>query len=63
MTKLTWRKSEVIAYLEEKIQMGVATEEEEVIYQDYKWDNKIDRNTYAWKCLIREMRELYSEKF
>jgi len=63
VTKLTWRKSEVIAYLEEKIQMGVATEEEEVIYQDYKWDNKIDRNTYAWKCLIREMRELYSEKF
>ena len=53
----------MIAYLEEKIQMGVATEEEEVIYQDYKWDNKIDRNTYAWKCLIREMRELYSEKF
>ncbi|MNF61161.1 hypothetical protein D3C84_427970 [compost metagenome] len=63
MKKLNWRTSEVIAYLEDKIQMGIATEEEEIIYQGYKWDNKVNRNTYAWKCVIREMKDLYEEKY
>lgn len=63
MTKLNWRLSEVISFLEERIIDGIATEEEEIVYQDYKWTNKINRNTYEWKCVIGEMSKLYEEKY
>lgn len=54
----TWRKDEVIAYLEEKILGEVASDEELELYQDYKWFGKLNKNTYTWKNLIKEMRDV-----
>jgi hypothetical protein len=59
MEKLHFRKSEVIAYLEEKILSNMATEDELEMYQDYKWNKKLNKNNYTYKKLIREMREWY----
>jgi hypothetical protein len=59
MEKLRFRKSEVIAYLEDKILSNMATEDELEMYQDYKWNNTIDKTNYTYKKLIREMRKLY----
>jgi competence protein ComGF len=59
MEKLHFRKSEVIAYLEEKILSNMATEDELEMYQDYKWDRKLNKNNYTYKKLIAEMREWY----
>jgi hypothetical protein len=49
----------VIAYLEEKILSNMATEDELEMYQDYKWNNKLNKNNYTYKKLIAEMREWY----
>jgi competence protein ComGF len=59
MEKLHFTKSEVLAYLEDKILSNMATEDELEMYQDYKWDRKLNKNNYTYKKLIREMREWY----
>jgi hypothetical protein len=53
-----FRTSEIISYLEEKLNDNMATEEEEQLYSDYKWSGKVNKNTYAWKNLIMEMRDI-----
>ncbi|WP_299831280.1 hypothetical protein [uncultured Metabacillus sp.] len=63
MSKLTWRTSEIIAFLEESIIDGTATESMEIIYQDYKWFNKIDRKSNEWKSVIRKIKKLHNEEF
>ncbi|MED1863251.1 hypothetical protein P4V41_07265 [Fictibacillus nanhaiensis] len=57
--KNRWRASEVIAYLEDKIQGGIATQEESVIYEDFHWSGKLDRTNYALKSVIAEMKSEY----
>jgi hypothetical protein len=37
----------------------MATEDELEMYQDYKWNKKLNKNNYTYKKLIREMREWY----
>jgi hypothetical protein len=59
MEKLHFLKSEVIAYLEEKIISNMATEDELEMYQEIKWNKKLNKNNYTYKKLIREMREWY----
>ncbi|MNG39618.1 hypothetical protein D3C84_1277830 [compost metagenome] len=55
--KLTWRLSEVIAFLESKLQDNTATEDETLMYENYVWNNKINRVVY--KSLVVQMREEY----
>lgn len=59
--KLTWRLSEVIAFLECKLQDNTATEDEALMYENYVWNNKINRVTY--KSLVAQMREEYMEGY
>lgn len=57
MKKASLRKSEVIAYLEEKILNNEATEEESVLYEDYKWTKELEKNnTY-----VRLVKEMFAE--
>jgi hypothetical protein len=62
MEKITFRKEEVIAFLEDMIISEMATYEEEVLYQNYKWNGKLEKN-YTYKMVLHRMRELYNEKF
>lgn len=63
MNQLNFIEEEVIAYLEDKILMNMATEDEEVFYQDYKWDDSLNKNNYTYKKLVKQMRRLYEIKF
>lgn len=62
MERNIYRKSEVLAYLEEKILMNMATEDEQTLYEGFVWNGKLVKN-YTLKKLIAEMRRLYDEKF
>jgi hypothetical protein len=53
-----FRTSEIISYLEEKLADNMATEDEEQLYSDYKWSGKVNKNTYGWRNLIMEMRDI-----
>jgi hypothetical protein len=57
--KVQFRKSEVISYLEEKIHDGLANEDEEQLYEEYQWNNKLNKNNYTYKQLIDEMKKSY----
>jgi hypothetical protein len=62
MEKVTFRKEEVIAFLEDMIISEMATYDEEVLYQNYKWTGKLEKN-YTYKMVLHRMRELWDEKF
>lgn len=59
MGKVQFRKSEIISFLEEKIHDGLASEDEEQLYEEYQWNNKLDKNNYTYKQLVFEMRQNY----
>ncbi|MGM7720513.1 hypothetical protein [Metabacillus sp. Hm71] len=58
MTKRRWTKSDLIAFLEDKIQMETATQDEMEYYENYIWNNELEVN-YTYKKLIREMKKEY----
>jgi hypothetical protein len=62
MEKIRFSKSEVIAYLEEKILMNEATEDESALYEHYIWNRKLTKG-YTYKKLIREMRDIQENGF
>lgn len=57
--KVQFRKSEVISFLEEKIHDGLANEDEEQLYEQYQWENKLDKNNYTFQQLVNEMKRQY----
>lgn len=57
--KVQFRKSEVISFLEEKIHDGLANEDEEQLYEQYQWENKLDKNNYTYQQLVNEMKRQY----
>lgn len=61
--KFSIRKSEVISYVEELLLSGEYDEHHEEIYTVYKWTGKLNKNTYAFKRIIREMKSLWNEKY
>lgn len=63
LEKVSFRTSDVIAYLEEKIAMGLSTQSEDDLYSEYKWNNKIDKKDFTFKRLLREMRNTYLGEF
>ncbi|MBD1379192.1 hypothetical protein [Metabacillus arenae] len=61
MTKLNWRKSEVISFIEDCLSENTATEEMEEVYYNLKWNGKVNRKSAEWKSVIREMKRLHNE--
>lgn len=62
MERNKFRKEEVVSYLEEILRDGTATEEQEELYLNFKWNGKLVKN-YVCKQTISQMRRLYDEKF
>lgn len=63
MNGVKFRTKEVIAFLEEKILMNMATEDEMEIYETYVWNRKLNKKTYTYKKILKEMNELLNESF
>ncbi|QJI52514.1 hypothetical protein [Psychrobacillus phage Perkons] len=61
MKQVEFNKSEVLAYLEDMIQIDLATELERHAYEDMKWNGKMNANTYA--SIVHTMKEKWNEKF
>jgi hypothetical protein len=62
MERNSIRKSEVLSFLEWKIINNVATNEEEQLYIDFKWNGEIEKND-TYKQIIKQYKELHNEKF
>jgi hypothetical protein len=60
--KIKFRMSEVKSFLELKVIDNVSTEEELELYENYCWNGKLEKND-TYKQLVREMNNLYNEKF
>lgn len=56
-----YKVNEVIAFLEEMIVSEMATENEEILYQDYKWFGKLNKNN-TYKRVLKKMKKLGNEK-
>lgn len=57
-----FRESEVVGYLEEKCVSGLATRNELEMYENYKWEGKLDKKNYrgVYRKLLREMKKEYN---
>lgn len=55
-----WNIDEVIAYLEDKIQSGLSSPQEDKFYEDYKWDNVLS-NKKLLKKLKKEMNTYWNQ--
>lgn len=63
MEKLKFRKSEVIAFVEDLIQSNAATDEQEEFYEEFQWSGKLNKNNYTYKFTIAQMRKLWNEQY
>jgi hypothetical protein len=63
MNKVQFRKSEVVAYLEDLILQDIATQDEEDLYVNYKWSGKLDKTNYTYKEVLIDMKRLWNEKY
>lgn len=59
MTRRRFTKSDLIAFLEDKIEMNTATQDEMELYITYKWENILEVN-YTYKSLIKQMKSEYA---
>jgi hypothetical protein len=59
MDKLKFTQEEVIGFIEDKIQLNEATENEQIIYQDYLLFGELKKFNHTYKSLIKQMRELF----
>jgi hypothetical protein len=59
MQQKKWKQSEVISFVEYKIINETATTEEIEMYEDYRWNEKLDKikYTYVIKKLIVDMNK------
>lgn len=58
MEKLHFSKSEVTAFVEELILDQMATEDEQVWYENFIWNGEMKKD-YTYKKLIRKMKKVY----
>lgn len=61
LKKERFNKGEVMEYLEEMIQCGLATEEEENVYYDVKYTGKCNKKDYS--KVKKNIHKWYNEKF
>lgn len=57
-----YKVKEVIAFLEWVIINEMATEDEQVLYQNFKWSGQLERN-YSYKKVLHKMKKLENEIF
>ena len=57
-----WGENEVVAYIEEKMKDGISTYGEEMVYQFYNINRKINTKSKVYKKLIREMNTYFEGK-
>ena len=57
-----WGEFEVVAYIEEKMKDGISTYGEEMVYQFYNTDTKINTKSKVYRRLIREMNTYFEGK-
>jgi hypothetical protein len=62
MEKVKFHKEEVISFLETKIELNEANQDELELYEDYQWSGRLEKN-YTYKMLVKEMRKLFNSKF
>lgn len=62
MEKNKFRKSEVIAYLEDLILMNMATEDESTLYENMHWTGKLEKNN-TYKAVVKKMHQEWDRKF
>jgi hypothetical protein len=60
MTKNTFRKEEVISFLEVKILENTATTDEVLLYEEYVWNGKLRKNNYTYKKVIKQLTNMYN---
>lgn len=64
MSKNIFRKEEVIAFIEDRIQHEAATEEELELYEDYRWfGNKVFKNNYTYIKVLNIMKQLWNQEY
>jgi hypothetical protein len=61
--KVFFSGDEVLAYLEDMIQMGMATAEEIELYEDYLYDGKMKKLNNTYKQVIFKMRDEWGSEF
>lgn len=61
MKEVQFSKDEVLAYLEDMIQMDYATQDETDLFEDIQWNGTYSKTTY--NKVIRNMKKLYNETF
>ncbi|MCM3110015.1 hypothetical protein [Lederbergia lenta] len=60
MLDVKFEVSEVISYIEEKSIDGVATSEEDKLYEEYIWNGTINKLNYkTFNKAVKEMKRLY----
>jgi hypothetical protein len=62
MEKLHFTKNEVVSFLEEMIEIGMATEDEQLLYENYIWDGELVRNN-IYKKVLKKMKKFLNEEF
>lgn len=62
MTKLHYGRSEVQAFVEELILDQMATEEEQLWYEEIQWNNRFNKNN-TYKGILRKMKKIYEGNF
>jgi hypothetical protein len=62
MEKLHFTKSEVTSFLEEMIEIGMATEDEQLLYENYIWDGELVKNN-TYKKVLKKMKKFLNEEF
>jgi hypothetical protein len=62
MEKLHFTKSEVTSFLEEMQEIGMATEDEQLLYENYIWDGELVKNN-TYKRVLKKMKKFLNEEF
>jgi hypothetical protein len=59
--KNNWRASEVLAFLESKLLSNTATQRENELYENVRWNNeKLTKTNYVVKSLVKQMNKEYN---
>lgn len=58
-----WIESEVLSYLEFKIQEEIATKEEHELYIDIRWHSSLAEHGETIDNLLEEMRDIFDNGY
>lgn len=55
----SWAESEVIAFVEVKIMDNIADTDEVELYEEFIWNDIIDKKSCTYKWLVHELNTYY----